>query len=125
MGRYKTVRSIFDKGRKDGTILRKDNGTYYIKDFPEIEVFYEEEIKISGGEPMKIECRYQIYSMESGERPRDEQNCLVWNTKYGDVPLMAYWSQDEEVFFALHSISSFPLLVSHWMEIPDFDPDKS
>ena len=114
MKKLNKTKPEFNKLMKDGFIMGIE-GKYYVRGFPDIEVLVEDNNSSN-------ECK--IYSMESGDRPRDEQNCLVWNTKYGDVPLMAYWSGDDQEFIPLHVYIAFPLVITHWMEIPDFDPDK-
>ncbi len=64
-------------------------------------------------------------AMEDGERPAADQSCLVVNEKWGSQPIRAYWDEEMEEFIPMDGQFAFPLLVSHWLELPQYDSDKS
>jgi len=63
-------------------------------------------------------------TMEEGERPAADQSCLVVNEKWGKDPIMAYWEEEMGAFIPLYCPFAFPLLVSHWLELPQYDSGK-
>lgn len=57
-------------------------------------------------------------------QPRDEQNCLVVNKNWVDEPIRAYWVSEINAFIPL-DFHGFPLLVTHWIDLPSWGGDKS
>lgn len=58
-------------------------------------------------------------NIKSGQRPNDETNVLVKNANVCQVPVMAYYNQDQDCFLPLTQLNCIPLLITHYMEIPD------
>lgn len=58
-------------------------------------------------------------NIESSERPKDEANVLVRNINVCQVPVMAYYDQEQDCFLPLNGLNCIPLLITDYMEIPN------
>lgn len=67
-------------------------------------------------------CKW--YSIESGEKPADDETCLVswWDNRQYRLPIRAYW--DENKFMGIDPLYAFPLKVDIWCRIPETPKEK-
>ncbi len=53
--------------------------------------------------------------------PEDDETVLVCHHLHHTQPIRAYFDKEEQSFYSLDDIRGFPLLVTHWMKMPQFD----
>lgn len=57
--------------------------------------------------------------IESGKRPEDDAHVFIKNVKSSAVPSMAFYEKENDYFFLLHGLHAIPLIITHYMEIPE------
>jgi hypothetical protein len=56
--------------------------------------------------------------IEPGNRPEDDENVFVRNDVIKYTPILAYYDSEFDMFFPLHSIVCYPIVITHFMRIP-------
>lgn len=57
------------------------------------------------------------------KKPKDDETVLVIHNKMKTIPMVAYYDEQEDVFLCIQLLNTCPLLITHWMSLPESPED--
>ena len=52
--------------------------------------------------------------------PNDDDTVLVYNYFEGCLYILAYYDEESNEFYSIHSLNSFPISITHWLTLPPY-----